>query len=99
MPVDSAAIFDAQPNPLTPTTLGGKNLCVFVNGHGDVQVNDATVTKADVMTANGTVVHVVDRVLNPLGNAHHCYKQRPHGRRSYDEPSGKKKHAKRADRY
>ena len=44
-------------------TVNGKDLKLKVND-GKVMVNDATVTKADIVTSNG-VIHVIDTVLLP----------------------------------
>lgn len=49
------------------TTLNGANLTITIGEEGRVFVNNARVTIADVLVANG-VVHVIDEVLNP-GNA------------------------------
>ena len=45
------------------TTVNGADLNVSTSG-GMVMINDATVTKADVMASNG-VIHVIDTVLMP----------------------------------
>jgi uncharacterized surface protein with fasciclin (FAS1) repeats len=45
------------------TTLEGKSVSIRVSG-GKVLVGGATVTKADVMAANG-VIHVINKVLIP----------------------------------
>ncbi|MHB0911866.1 MAG: fasciclin domain-containing protein [Armatimonadota bacterium] len=45
-------------------TLEGENLAIDVSILGRVQVNDAAVTRADIMCDNG-VIHVVDAVLIP----------------------------------
>jgi uncharacterized surface protein with fasciclin (FAS1) repeats len=44
-------------------TVNGKNVRIRVTGK-NVMVNNAKVTKADVMASNG-VIHVVNRVLIP----------------------------------
>ena len=49
------------------TTLNGNNLTITIGEEGRIFVNNARVTIADVLVANG-VVHVIDEVLNP-GNA------------------------------
>lgn len=54
---------DQISSTVTPATLQGKNLCVYVNG--GVHINDATVTRADIMASNG-VIHIIDTVLTPL---------------------------------
>jgi uncharacterized surface protein with fasciclin (FAS1) repeats len=46
------------------TTLNGANLTITIGEEGRVFVNNARVTIADVLVANG-VVHVIDEVLNP----------------------------------
>jgi uncharacterized surface protein with fasciclin (FAS1) repeats len=46
------------------TTLNGANLTITIGEGGRVFVNNARVTIADVLVANG-VVHVIDEVLNP----------------------------------
>lgn len=51
-------------NGTTLTTLNGANLTVTIGDEGRVFVNNARVTIADVLIANG-VVHVIDEVLNP----------------------------------
>jgi uncharacterized surface protein with fasciclin (FAS1) repeats len=45
------------------TTVNGADLNISTSG-GMVMINDATVTKADVMASNG-VIHVIDTVLMP----------------------------------
>jgi uncharacterized surface protein with fasciclin (FAS1) repeats len=44
-------------------TVNGQSLTISTDG-GTVKINDATVTKADVMCSNG-VIHVIDTVLMP----------------------------------
>jgi uncharacterized surface protein with fasciclin (FAS1) repeats len=44
-------------------TLSGKNVKINVND-GSVMINNATVTKADVIASNG-VIHIIDTVLIP----------------------------------
>jgi uncharacterized surface protein with fasciclin (FAS1) repeats len=44
-------------------TVQGGNVAIKVNG-GTVMVDNATVTKTDIMTSNG-VIHVIDTVLMP----------------------------------
>ena len=44
-------------------TVNGQSLAISADG-GMVKINDATVTKADVMCSNG-VIHVIDTVLMP----------------------------------
>ena len=46
------------------TTVNGAPLTVTINSDGTVMVGDATVTTADIETANG-VIHVIDTVLIP----------------------------------
>ncbi len=45
------------------TTVNGADINVSTSG-GMVMINDATVTKADIMASNG-VIHVIDTVLMP----------------------------------
>lgn len=47
-------------------TLNGMKVKVKVNGN-TVMINDATVTKADIVASNG-VIHVIDSVLLPPAN-------------------------------
>ncbi|KAJ4382077.1 hypothetical protein N0V86_002405 [Didymella sp. IMI 355093] len=49
------------------TALNGNELTITIGEEGRIFVNNARVTVADVLVANG-VVHVIDEVLNP-GNA------------------------------
>ncbi|MFW5974920.1 MAG: fasciclin domain-containing protein [Bacteroidota bacterium] len=49
---------------LEVTTLKGQDVTVSIDGDGTVMIDNATVTVADIETANG-VVHVVDAVLMP----------------------------------
>lgn len=44
-------------------TVNGQSLAISAAG-GTVKINDATVTKADIMCSNG-VIHVIDTVLMP----------------------------------
>ena len=44
-------------------TVNGQSLAISADG-GTVKINDATVTKADIMCSNG-VIHVIDTVLMP----------------------------------
>jgi uncharacterized surface protein with fasciclin (FAS1) repeats len=44
-------------------TVNGQSLNISAAG-GTVKINDATVTKADIMCSNG-VIHVIDTVLMP----------------------------------
>jgi len=48
-------------------TVNGESLEITINDDGTVMVNGATVTTADIETANG-VIHVIDTVLVPSGN-------------------------------
>jgi uncharacterized surface protein with fasciclin (FAS1) repeats len=48
-------------------TVNGATIMIKVNDDGTVQINDATVTTADIETSNG-VVHVIDKVLIPPSN-------------------------------
>ena len=45
------------------TTVQGQDLTITTMD-GQVMINDATVTAADVMASNG-VIHVIDKVLIP----------------------------------
>jgi uncharacterized surface protein with fasciclin (FAS1) repeats len=47
-------------------TVEGQPIKVQVKSNGDVLVNNATVTKADIKASNG-VIHVIDKVLLPPG--------------------------------
>ncbi|MEM9555466.1 MAG: fasciclin domain-containing protein [Acidobacteriota bacterium] len=58
--VPSAAIT----GPLNVATVQGGELAVTTES--GVQINDATVVQADIMTSNG-VIHVIDKVLVPEG--------------------------------
>jgi uncharacterized surface protein with fasciclin (FAS1) repeats len=49
------------------TTVNGATLTITVKDDGTVMINDATVTTADIETANG-VIHVIDAVLIPPSN-------------------------------
>jgi len=49
------------------TTLQGSNITVTISGNV-VKINEATVGPADVSASNG-VVHVIDQVLIPSGDA------------------------------
>jgi uncharacterized surface protein with fasciclin (FAS1) repeats len=44
-------------------TVNGQSLNIATSG-GMVMINDATVTKADILCSNG-VIHVIDTVLMP----------------------------------
>jgi uncharacterized surface protein with fasciclin (FAS1) repeats len=46
------------------TTVEGEDITVDANHDGGVQVDDATVTQADIMATNG-VIHVIDSVMLP----------------------------------
>jgi uncharacterized surface protein with fasciclin (FAS1) repeats len=50
-------------NGATPTTVNGQKLNITVRG-GNVYVNGAQITTADVYASNG-VIHVIDAVLMP----------------------------------
>jgi transforming growth factor-beta-induced protein len=52
---------------MTVETVNGATLTIKVNDDGTVQINDATVTTADIETSNG-VIHVIDSVLIPPSN-------------------------------
>jgi uncharacterized surface protein with fasciclin (FAS1) repeats len=54
----------AQVSKMTEAkTVNGKSVTIHADG-GKVMINDATVTKADIMCSNG-VIHVIDTVLIP----------------------------------
>lgn len=57
--VDAANVSDG----LVATMLNGDNATFTVN-NGTVQINDATVTEADVVASNG-IIHFIDKVLLP----------------------------------
>ena len=61
--VVSGKVLSSQVKPMMAPTVNGQQLDVKVEG-GKVMVNDATVTKADVLASNG-VIHVIDTVLLP----------------------------------
>ena len=61
--VPGAAKSTSLTNGETLKTAEGKTLTVTIAG-GVVKVNDATVTKADIIASNG-VIHVIDTVLLP----------------------------------
>ena len=70
MPVHEKDIFGTA----TPVTMEGKNLCIFKAGpvgKQSIYVNDAEVILGDIESNNG-VIHVIDRVLNPLDSCTHC---------------------------
>jgi uncharacterized surface protein with fasciclin (FAS1) repeats len=54
---------DIAGKKLDPKTVEGQTLAVDASESG-VKVNDATVTKADIVADNG-VIHVIDKVLLP----------------------------------
>jgi uncharacterized surface protein with fasciclin (FAS1) repeats len=54
---------DIAGKKLDPKTLEGQTLTINATGN-TVKVNDATVTKADIIADNG-VIHVIDKVLLP----------------------------------
>ncbi len=59
---------DALVEGSTPTTVSGKNVCIFVEGSGRnriIFVNWAKIINADIQCANG-VIHVIDHVLIPV---------------------------------
>ncbi|MDK2917064.1 MAG: hypothetical protein PWR25_1621 [Euryarchaeota archaeon] len=56
---------NASENMSTLTTLSGEDLNVTVTD-GEVMVEEAVVTMADINTTNG-VIHIIDRVLVPPG--------------------------------
>jgi uncharacterized surface protein with fasciclin (FAS1) repeats len=54
---------DLTGKKLDPKTVEGQTVAIDGTGSG-VKVNDATVTKADIVADNG-VIHVIDKVLLP----------------------------------
>jgi uncharacterized surface protein with fasciclin (FAS1) repeats len=50
-------------NGMSATTVQGSDIKISISDDG-VQINDASVTTADIMAENG-VVHVIDRVILP----------------------------------
>ena len=52
---------DVKPGPVK--TVQGQSLTVRIDG-GKVMVDDATVTKTDIVASNG-IIHVIDRVMLP----------------------------------
>jgi len=56
-------VMAADVNPGAVKTVQGQSLTVRVNG-GKVMVDEATVTKTDIVASNG-VIHVIDRVVVP----------------------------------
>ena len=50
--------------PTSPPTVEGGTLQVTKGRKGGVMINDAKVTKADIMATNG-IIHIIDRVLMP----------------------------------
>ena len=54
----------AMTSPTSPPTVEGATLQVTKGRRGRLQVNDATVTKADIKASNG-VIHIINRVLMP----------------------------------
>jgi uncharacterized surface protein with fasciclin (FAS1) repeats len=50
-------------NLTAATTVEGQDIAIKVEG-GNVMINNATVTTADIMTSNG-VIHVIDTVILP----------------------------------
>lgn len=51
----------------TAKTVNGAAIMVTTGANGEVELNDAVVTAADIEAANG-VIHVIDRVLLPAAN-------------------------------
>ena len=74
----SILTYPVVPGRVKSASLAGKKLSVAtvqgqsvrVNGTDGVRVNDATVTKADIVTDNG-IIHVIDSVLMPPAGKHH----------------------------
>jgi uncharacterized surface protein with fasciclin (FAS1) repeats len=60
--VSGSALSSDLSDGQTITTLQGQQVTVSING--SVQINDATVTQADLEASNG-VIHVIDGVLVP----------------------------------
>jgi uncharacterized surface protein with fasciclin (FAS1) repeats len=56
-------VLSSQVKTMMAPTVNGQQLDIKVDG-GKVTVNDATVTKADILASNG-VIHVIDTVLMP----------------------------------
>lgn len=54
---------DLKGKKLSPETVAGKTLSIDATGNA-VNVNQSTVTKADIEASNG-VIHVIDKVLIP----------------------------------
>ena len=54
---------DIAGKKLDPKTVEGQTLAINASGNA-VKVNDATVTKADIVADNG-VIHVIDKLLMP----------------------------------
>jgi uncharacterized surface protein with fasciclin (FAS1) repeats len=61
--VVAGKVMSSQVKTMMVPTVNGQQLDVKVEG-GKVTVNDATVTKADILASNG-VIHVIDTVLMP----------------------------------
>ena len=57
--VDAASVTDG----MTATMLNGDD-ATFTVTDGNVMINDANVTTADVLASNG-IIHVIDKVLMP----------------------------------
>ena len=47
------------------TTVEGHFVDVKLGGEGEIEVNDAKVTNADVSANNG-IIHIIDKVLMPV---------------------------------
>ena len=59
---ESLILWDLSDGEMVETLLGEKLMIGMVNG--DVMVNEATLTTADVECSNG-IIHIIDRVLMP----------------------------------
>lgn len=57
------SIATANP-PATLKTVEGENVTITKASNNDIKVNNAKITRADIMTKNG-VIHVIDTVLMP----------------------------------
>ena len=61
--VDAATAM-SMTSPTSPPTVEGATLQVTKGRHGKLMINDATVTKGDIMATNG-IIHIIDKVLMP----------------------------------
>ena len=68
----TAAQINAMNTPSKEVTLEGSTIQVDKHG-AHVQINDATITQADIIATNG-VIHVIDRILMPpAANSGTCF--------------------------